>query len=228
VTGLDYKTKFEKGVTLLEALVSTAIVAIGFIAVFQMVQYSVQSIGVSGERTKASLLVSMVAEDFISEKNSPSSMSDKDFKDFYVYEQEVKLKRPLFQMKQCLTRPSSLNSQFAVDNKINKWNKRFSKERLKCTPTSKSTTEDTKELSVFVICNKNANPDNLSNKNRKCTYNNNKEYEPSKSGSPKVGIYDERYFARMIVNVSTGQMNRKDPRNPKPATKKKVLYFQID
>ena len=65
------KTKLsEKGMTLLEALVSTAIIGIGFVAVFQMVNYSVQSIDVSGERTKANYLVSMVAEDLISERDS--------------------------------------------------------------------------------------------------------------------------------------------------------------
>ena len=67
------KTKLsEKGMTLLEALVSTAIIGIGFVAVFQMVNYSVQSIDVSGERTKANYLVSMVAEDLISERDSSS------------------------------------------------------------------------------------------------------------------------------------------------------------
>ena len=66
--------KFSKisGVTLLEALMATAVVAIGFIAVFQMVNYSVQSIDSSSERTKANFLVSMVAEDLISDKNSLS------------------------------------------------------------------------------------------------------------------------------------------------------------
>ena len=44
--------KSEKGMTLLEALVSTAIIGIGFVAVFQMVNYSVQSIDVSGEEQK--------------------------------------------------------------------------------------------------------------------------------------------------------------------------------
>ena len=43
VTGIDNRKK-EKGMTLLEALVSTAIIGIGFVAVFQMVNYSVQSI----------------------------------------------------------------------------------------------------------------------------------------------------------------------------------------
>ena len=47
--GIDSKKIREKGITLLEALVATAIVGIGFIAVFQMVNYSVRSIDVSGE-----------------------------------------------------------------------------------------------------------------------------------------------------------------------------------
>ena len=63
----------EKGITLIEALVSTAIVAIGFIAIFQMVSYSVQAIDVSNERTKTSYLTSMVAEDLLSDKFSDLS-----------------------------------------------------------------------------------------------------------------------------------------------------------
>ena len=55
--------KSEKGVSLLEAIVSTAIIGIGFVAIFQMVQYSIRSIDVSGERTKATYLSSMIAED---------------------------------------------------------------------------------------------------------------------------------------------------------------------
>ena len=58
----------EKGLTLLEALISTAIVAIGFIAIFQMVSYSVQSVDVSNERTKTSYLSGMVAEDLIADR----------------------------------------------------------------------------------------------------------------------------------------------------------------
>ena len=51
-----YNKKFlEKGMTLIEALVSTAIVAIGFIALFQMVSYSVQAVDVSNERTKTTV-----------------------------------------------------------------------------------------------------------------------------------------------------------------------------
>ena len=82
--GLDNKDKLEKGMTLLEALVATAIIGIGFVAVFQMVNYSVQSIDVSGERTKASYLVSMVAEDLISEKHSSSPTAGKKLMDYLV------------------------------------------------------------------------------------------------------------------------------------------------
>ena len=59
--------KSEKGVSLLEAIVSTAIIGIGFVAIFQMVQYCIRSIDVSGESTKATYLSSMIAEDLYSD-----------------------------------------------------------------------------------------------------------------------------------------------------------------
>ena len=64
------KHKKQAGITLLEALISTAIVGIGFVAIFQMVNFSVQSIDTSGERTKANYLVSMIAEDIIGHRNT--------------------------------------------------------------------------------------------------------------------------------------------------------------
>ena len=57
------------GLSLLEALISTAIVGIGFVAILQMTNYSVQSIYTSGERTKANYLTNMIAEDVIGHKN---------------------------------------------------------------------------------------------------------------------------------------------------------------
>ena len=59
------KSKKNLGLTIIEALVSTVIVGIGFIAVFQMTNFSVRSIDTSSERTKANYLVSMMAEDVI-------------------------------------------------------------------------------------------------------------------------------------------------------------------
>ena len=52
-----------KGISLLEAIVSTAIIGIGFVAILQMTNYSVSSIGISSERTKANFLTNMIAED---------------------------------------------------------------------------------------------------------------------------------------------------------------------
>ena len=57
------------GLSILEALVSTAIIGIGFVAILQMTNYSVQSIYTSGERTKANYLTNMIAEDVIGHKN---------------------------------------------------------------------------------------------------------------------------------------------------------------
>ena len=67
--GLYNKSKNILGLTLIEALVSVVIVGIGFVSIFQMVNYSIRSIDVSGERTKTNFLVSMVAEDLMADKD---------------------------------------------------------------------------------------------------------------------------------------------------------------
>ena len=64
------ENKKQLGLTLIEAFITTAIVGIGFVAVFQLVNFSVQSIDTSGERTKANYLVSMIAEDIIGHRNT--------------------------------------------------------------------------------------------------------------------------------------------------------------
>ena len=64
------KNKKILGLSIIEALVATVIVGIGFVAVLQMVSFSVQSIDTSGERTKANFLVNMIAEDVIGHRDS--------------------------------------------------------------------------------------------------------------------------------------------------------------
>ena len=75
----------QKGLTIIEALISTALIGIGFIAIFQMVNYSVTSINVSGERTKANYLVSMIAEGMIGYKDTVGGVTEADRKNI-VYE----------------------------------------------------------------------------------------------------------------------------------------------
>tara|TARA_B100000965_G_scaffold132700_1_gene110589 strand:+ start:524 stop:829 length:306 start_codon:yes stop_codon:yes gene_type:complete len=84
VIGIDSKKIKQKGITLIEALISTAIVGIGFIAVFQMVNYSVTSIDVSGERTKTNYLSSMIAEDLIGDRFTQIKVGGTD-KKIYEY-----------------------------------------------------------------------------------------------------------------------------------------------
>ena len=180
--GID-KTKFsEKGMTLLEALVSTAIIGIGFVAVFQMVNYSVQSIDVSGERTKANYLVSMVAEDLISERDSNSPTTDVKFKDYLINNS--------WSMGKCSNRGTSFtNFNNAVQNKFQKWDNRFSKERLKCKGN-----KDNKILKIYEICNNNAAANN-------CKYNNTTNYKGN-------GVYEKWYLGKMEVNLNDGKKKK--------------------
>ena len=80
------KNKKISGLSLLEALVSTAIVGIGFVAILQMTNYSVQSIYSSGERTKANYLTNMIAEDVIGHKKAVTGASE-NFSD-YLFQNE--------------------------------------------------------------------------------------------------------------------------------------------
>ena len=175
----------EKGITLIEALVSTAIIGIGFVAIFQMVNYSVQSIDTSGERTKSNYLVGMVAEDLISEKNSTSPTKDLKFRDFLV-SKKVSGTKSSWRMGSCSTGTSQTGAfTNAAENKFKKWDDRFSKRRIKCKGS-----QDIKFLKVFDICNNGASGNN-------CTYNNTQEYQ-------NTGIYEKWYLGKMEVNMNDG------------------------
>ena len=70
------------GVSVIEALVSTAIIGIGFVAILQMTNFSVQSIDSSGERTKANFLTTMIVEDIIGNRNTYHGKKADDVKTF--------------------------------------------------------------------------------------------------------------------------------------------------
>ena len=134
----------EKGVSLIEALVATAIIGIGFIAVFQMVQYSVRSIDVSGERTKATYLAGMVAEDLYSDREQEKESIK--FIDYLI-------KHPwTLKTDQCGNNTPTIITDFvennAVDNKMDKWTSRMAKNYLKC----KDASSESKKLNVYKIC----------------------------------------------------------------------------
>ena len=203
--GLDSNRLKEKGVTLIEALISTVIIGIGFAAVFQMVSYSVQSIGVSGERTKTNYLMSMVAEDIISDK-----LSEKSGVPLYEYliANRDKTYKTSWRMGKCsdgTTTSGSHNN--AQENKKEKWNNRFSTNRIKC--RGGNTTQATKSLKVYDICLKG------------CTYDNITEEFKLANGPEKIII------GKMEVNIPTIGTKKDSSGDEVLKTKKKYLYFQI-
>jgi len=192
------KTKKQLGLSLLEALVATAIVGIGFIAIFQMTKYSVESMAISSDRTKANYLVAMVAEDLIG--NRHSKYGSEQFVDYLrsnVWKVESCKKAP--RKKADSTTLYQDEEENAPKNKIRKWDELFSSDKhLKCRGSTASdttstadltySTKDTKRLKIITICDSGC------------------DYE-----SP--GIYDKMYFGRMQVNMNEGK-------------KRKFLYFQ--
>jgi len=201
VNGFSGKNKTIKqlGLSLLEALVATAIVGIGFIAIFQMTKYSVESMAISSDRTRANYLVAMVAEDLIGNRHSSHGGVKfvEHLRTSHVWEVNSCKKAP--RKKADSTTLYEGEEENAPQNKIRKWNELFSSDKhLKCrkstasgtTTTTGATypTKDTKRLKIVTICDSGC------------------DYE-----SP--GIYDKMYIGRMQVNMNQGK-------------KRKFLYFQ--
>ena len=202
VVGIDSKKIAQKGITLIEALISTAIVGIGFIAVFQMVNYSVTSIDVSGERTKSNYLSSMIAEDLIGDRFSEVDVGGQKKKIYEYFANNTKTKNKAWNYtpsldatKKCKTKTGDTyaTNDYSIKNKEVKWEHRFSKVS-KCRGT-----EDFKELKVFETCKNGVKVDGKARTN--CHYRND-------------DIWDKTYIGRMESRINKGK-------------KKKVLYFLI-
>jgi len=203
------KNKFIKnilGITILEGLVSTAIVGIGFVAILQMVNYSVQSIDVSGERTKANYLVSMIAEDIIGHRDS----TYKKFADHLTegegegWEAPDACKREVAGGTDTATNVANIyeGEGNAPENMEAKWDNIISKDRyLKCRGE-----KDIKKVKVFKVCSWG------------CTYSIAEMPKPAEGVSDGyiINYYDEEmYIGRVQINLNNGK-------------KRKFLYFQAD
>ena len=202
--GLDSNRLKEKGITLIEALISTVIVGIGFVAVFQMVNYSVQSVDVSGERTKTNYLVSMVAEDVISDKLSENAGVK--LYDYLVSQRESDYTS--WKMDKCSAGTSASGSHNnAQENKFLKWKNRFSTKRIKC--KGGNTTQDLKFLKIYDICQNG------------CRYTNTTTEFKLAHGTEKIVI------GKMEANIPTTGTRIDAAGNEVAKTKKNYLYFQI-
>jgi len=168
------------GLSILEALVSTAIVGIGFIAILQMTNFSVQSIDNSGDRTKANYLAEMIAEDVISSRDSlygvKSDNSNIVFKDGW---------EATLDCENILTDSDDANIYKAQNidapsNKEAKWDAIFDKNRfLKC-----KSNNETKKLETFEVCRWD------------CTYENN------------IGFDDPIYISRVEMLLNNGKKKK--------------------
>ena len=208
------------GLTILEGIVSTAIVGIGFIAVLQMVNYSVQSIDVSGERTKANFIVSMIAEDIIGHRNSIYGVSATDenisFEGGNIVSDDPSHKKFSDHLNDtgwnsagtCTTTATATAANAgaagstniydtqnvdAPRNKENKWDQVIGDDRyLKCKGQ-----KDIKKVAVFKVCSWGSCPYQI-------------------ESSSIQNYYDETmYIGRVQVNLNDGK-------------KRKYLYFQAD
>ena len=205
------------GLSILEAIVSTVIVGIGFIAILQMTNFSVQSIDNSGDRTKANFLTEMMVEDVLGSRDSfwgvssddenisydsqgRAAHTDSNFTDLngLLYTFVERLNETAWDSDaaaNCTGKNGQPASNFyndqevdALQNKENKWNTIISENRfLKCT----STFED-KRLEVFDICRWDS-----------CTFN-------------SANVTDEpMHIGRVEMKLNNGK-------------KRKYIYFQAD
>ena len=132
-----FYSKNNSGLTLLEALVATVIVGIGFVAVFQMVQYSIRSIDVSSDRNKGNYLVNLIAEDVLANKRT--TRNNEEFADY--------LKDNQFSIQQC-TNEFGLDSTITntPQNKVQYWQQYFDRGITKC-----RSNEDIRELNICLL-----------------------------------------------------------------------------
>ena len=194
------------GLSLLEAVISTAIVGIGFVAILQMTNYSIQSIYISGERTKANYLTNVIAEDVIGNQDI-NTTGDNNFSNL--------LSQREFNSNFCQSNSGGTNNSGEiysgttnnttnVEIKTNKWNALLNnKDYLNCAGRN-----ETRNFRVFKVVSRWSQVDGLINPQQTDIDNNGSPDEPY--------VMDEvMYIGRVQFNLNNGK-------------KRKFLYFQSD
>ena len=185
-----FYNKNNSGLTLLEALVATVIVGIGFVAVFQMVQYSVRSIDISSDRNKGNYLVNLIAEDVLSHKRS--TKDNEEFADYLIENQ--------FSIQQCTNEFGLETKTNTPENKVQYWQQYFDRGITKC-----RSNEDIRALNIIDICDNQTSED----KTWTCKYINDEEYTYDENGAEvKTKIYDPVYFGKMEIRFNKGTKTR--------------------
>tara|TARA_B100000123_G_scaffold194480_1_gene145516 strand:- start:330 stop:1022 length:693 start_codon:yes stop_codon:yes gene_type:complete len=220
---IDMKKDIKKilGLSILEALVSTAIIGIGFVAILQMTNYSVQSIYSSGERTKANYLTNLIAEDLVGYENRAGESIN--FSDFLASDEgKSEINSALDFCNNASAGTSSTNTGNVYGDsttdghlmKTRKWEALLNnKSYLNCKGTN-----ERKNIEVFKISS---------------TYSNMKIEDPDNPGTfldegmpnsntRTVNGVEEPYVKDDLMYIGRVQMNLNDGK------KRKFLYFQTD
>ena len=201
INGFLDRNQNQKGLSIIEALVSSVIVGIGFVAIFQMVNYSVNSINVSGERTKATYLVSMIAEGMVGYRDSVGGISKADEGNVIYIDGQPHLKKIGSDPDKCKKFAEyykDLGTGDAAGNKINKWKIILDEDQvLKCkSADAQRNTKDFKTIKMFEQCA-------WSGTGYACDLNNSNVLDSA------------MYLGRIQINLNGGK-------------KRKYLYFQAD
>ena len=157
-------------------MISTAIVGIGFVAILQMTNYSIQSIYISGERTKANYLTNVIAEDVIGNQDI-NTTGDNNFSNL--------LSQREFNSNFCQSNSGGTNNSGEiysgttnnttnVEIKTNKWNALLNnKDYLNCAGRN-----ETRNFRVFKVVSRWSQVDGLINPQQTDIDNNGSPDEP--------------------------------------------------
>ena len=158
------------GVSLLEALISMAIVGIGFVAVLQITQYSINSVKTSGERTKATIFVNMFVEDSLSLRDNSTS---ENFTDILAVDDDRNFTSACgTQGAKDLAKTDTVGDIYKnstsdndpTENKSEKWNALISnRDYMDCSSSGR----EVRAFKIYKLCNNTDSPGCIENKNQR-------------------------------------------------------------
>ena len=153
--------KNNAGLSLLEALISMVVVGIGFVAILQITQYSINSVKTSAERTKANFFVNMFAEDALSLRDTSKSENLNDIMvvdDDKRFTSECGVQGTKMNVKTGTAGDVYKNSTSETDptiNKSEKWNALISnRDYMDCSNSGR----EKRAFEIFKICNFTSSP----------------------------------------------------------------------
>ena len=160
--------KNNSGLSLLEALISMAVVGIGFVAILQVTQYSISSVQTSAERTKANFFINIFAEDTLSLRDTSRSENLSDIlADGSEFSSECGVQGSKMNVKTGTAGDvykNSTSDNDPVSNKSEKWNALISnRDYMDCSNSGR----EKRAFDMFKICNFSSSPGCIDRANQK-------------------------------------------------------------